>query len=306
MTGDAGRIQGTVHRTESTMHHRLAALFLGLGLSLSSFSSTAAIPRVPAPEDASTTATAIVRAADAVHVLAGESRLLLLGEFHGTREIPQLVARLVDRYAGQGPVVLGLEIDRGEQRVLDGYMDSAGDEAARQSLRRRTWWHRTDTRHDGRRSHDMLALIEHMRRLRAGGADVAVLAYDVSGNATRGDVDARDRAMAAAIRTAVEVLPRGRVLMLAGNVHAMKERPGSLPAQAPRPAGTWLRDLHPFSVRITARAGHFWAAYGPDDHRPAAADGARSRTGPATGAYDALVVLPEFTVAHLIGADTVP
>lgn len=288
------------------MHHRLAARVLALCLALCTFNSTAASPRLPAPEDASTTATAIVRAADAVQVLAGDHRLLLLGEFHGTREIPQLVARLVERYAGEGPVVLGLEIDRGEQRALDAYMDSAGDEAARQSLWRRSWWHRTDARHDGRRSRDMLALIEHVRRLRAGGADVAVLAYDVNGDATPGDVDARDRAMAAAIRSAVEALPRGRVLMLAGNVHAMKERPRSLPPQAPRPAGTWLRDLHPFSVRITARTGHFWAAHGPGRHGPATADGARSRTGPATGAYDALVVLPEFTVAHLIGADTVP
>ena len=47
---------------------------------------------------------------------AGVSRLILLGEMHGTREIPRLVAHVVSHYAAEGPVLLGLEIPDFERR----------------------------------------------------------------------------------------------------------------------------------------------------------------------------------------------
>jgi hypothetical protein len=43
---------------------------------------------------------------------AGEHRLLVLGEFHGTRETPLLVRQLVDDYSRNGPVLLALELPR--------------------------------------------------------------------------------------------------------------------------------------------------------------------------------------------------
>lgn len=45
---------------------------------------------------------------------AGDHRLLVLGEFHGTRETPLLVRQLVDGYSRTGPVLLALELPRGE------------------------------------------------------------------------------------------------------------------------------------------------------------------------------------------------
>lgn len=44
---------------------------------------------------------------------AGDHRLLVLGEFHGTRETPLLVRQLVDGYSRTGPVLLALELPRG-------------------------------------------------------------------------------------------------------------------------------------------------------------------------------------------------
>lgn len=232
---------------------------------------------------------------------AADRRLLLLGEFHGTREIPRLVTRLVQHYAAGGPVLLGLEIDHREQGALDAYLRSDGGAAARTALGARAWWTRTDDQHDGRRSHDMLDLIEAVRRLRAGGADVALLAYDVNVDPPHADRDARDRAMATSIRVAHDALPRGRALVLTGNVHAMKARPSWLPAEAARPAGTWLGDLQPFSVRLMAREGTSWGCRaGTCGPRPADGRGARSQR--TSGPYDAVVVLPRFTVARLVGA----
>lgn len=237
-----------------------------------------------------------------LHRCAGRKhRLQLLGEFHGTREIPRLVTALVERESARGPVLLGLEIPHGEQASLQAYLDSDGDGAARRALRQRPWWTRSDDQHDGRRSEDMLALIESIRRLRASGRDVALLAYDVPPDAPRTDQDMRDASMARRIRAAHAALPGGYVVVLAGNVHAMLERPADAPPQMPQSMGSHLRDLSPMSIRITAREGAFWACPGGKGCGPSSADGHDARTGPSDGAYNYLVVLPRFTVAQLIG-----
>lgn len=57
---------------------------------------------------------------------AGDHRLLVLGEFHGTRETPLLVRQLVDDYSRTGPVLLALELPRGETSTLRDYLASDG------------------------------------------------------------------------------------------------------------------------------------------------------------------------------------
>lgn len=264
--------------------------------------ATAAPPAFAPPEAAPTPDLAIERAVTAVRSLAGARRLLLLGEFHGTREIPRLVARLATDYAAEGPVVVGLEVDHREQAALDAYLRSDGGRAARAALVRGRFWQRADDQHSALATHDLLDLVEDLRRLRIAGRDVAVLAYDVATTTPRPDRDWRDRAMAASVGAAFRALPRGRLLMLTGNVHAMKQRPAYLPPQAPRPAGTWLQALGPFSVRLMAQHGYFWSCPAPARCGPSPADGKGARTRTVEGEYDALVVLPRFSVARVTGA----
>lgn len=272
----------------------LAALFFAA-------SASASPVRLPSPEDAGTSEEAIARAATMIRGYAAERRLILLGEFHGTREIPRLVARLADGYAAEGPVRVALEVDHREQDAIDAFLRSDGGTDARAALEQRRFWQRPDDQHSALATHDVLDLIDAVRSLRARGRDVAVLAYDVSTDAPRPDPDWRDRAMAASVRTAFDALPRGRLLMLTGNVHAMKRRLGYLPAAAPLPAGVHLAPLQPFSVRITAHAGYSWGcARRPCG--PAPADGHDAASGRRAGEYDALVVLPAFSVARLMGA----
>lgn len=253
-------------------------------------------------------ATAQVEAADpplkvAAHELqsaAGEHRLVLLGEMHGTREIPDLVEHLVSAYAEQGPVLLGLEIPGSEQRTLHRYLDSDGGGDARDALLATRFWNIRGDQHDGRRSYDMLDLVEHVRRLRQQGRDVSLLAYD-SEPGPRSSPDARDRAMAARVRTAFNALPSGRMLVLTGNVHAMLERPEDAPAEIPLAMGYWLRDSGPWAVDIKAERGHFWACRNGCGALP-------MRYGPASGPladepWHYRLVLPEFSVARLIGID---
>lgn len=271
----------------------------GLVVAMLSIATSFAAP--PPPEQAATADEAIDRAAHTVRTVAGDRRLLLLGELHGTREVPQLVSTLAERYAADGPVVVAVEIDHAEQAAIDGYLRSDGRAAARAALLGRAYWSRTGTAHDGRRNHDLIDLFDRIRRLRQAGGDIAVLAFDVPATA---DHHARDRGMATVLRAAYAALPRGRLIMVAGNVHAMLERPAGAPAIMQVPAGAYLRDLDPVSFRITARTGEFWACRGACG--PAAADGDGERTGPTAGAYHHVVVLPRHTIARLIGADAEP
>ncbi len=238
-------------------------------------------------------------AAQAIIEHVGDRRLVLLGETHATREIPDLVEALVTHWAARGPVVLALEMPHDEHAALGAFMASDGGATPQAALRSRSWWQVPDDQHDGRRSEDMLDLIEAMRRLRAQSRDVALLAYDAPGDP--GDRNARDRAMARTIRAAHAALANGRLVMLAGNVHAMLERPSYAPAAMAQPAGSWLRDLSPVSVRIDAKRGEYWGCpYGEPRCRTLAVRAAPASSGAARGAYTYHVVLPRFTLARLV------
>jgi len=243
-------------------------------------------------------------AASRIRTGVGADRLVLLGETHGTREIPDLVASLVADYAAEGPVLLALEMPRSEHAALSQYLISDGGDAARAALRATAFWTVTGNQHDGRRSEDMLDLIEAVRALRDEGRDVAFVPYDVERGFDRVDGDARDAAMARHVRAAYAALPRGRLLVLAGNVHAMLRKPEHAPAQMPVPMGEHLHDLAPYSARIDARAGQSWACRdarcGPlPVVAMATEDGAP--TGIFARVYDLQVLLPSFTIARLLG-----
>jgi hypothetical protein len=234
---------------------------------------------------------------------AGTHRILVLGEYHGTREIPLVVAQLADVYSRDGtPLVLALEMPRGENASLQAYLDSNGDADARHALRSRAFWKVSDDQHDGRRSRDMLDLIEAMRALRQQHRDVKVLGYDEDisehGNQSRDDAQAK-----ALRRLHHEAPSQARLMVLAGNVHAMRRRPADAPAEMQqRPMASQLIDLDLYSVRLEAREGEFWACMQrcqalrlrAQAARPPRVETAEDRM------YDLIVWTPKFSVARLI------
>lgn len=269
------------------MRHWILAVGLALGLGSGA--------GLAAPADPLDAAAANLQAA------AGGHRLILLGEKHGTREIPDLVARLVAAYSAQEPVLLALEMPASEQPALHRYLRSDGSAQARSRLLATPFWTIQGDQHDGRRSHDMVDLVESVRRLRAQGRDVSLMAYDVERGPQR-SANQRDQAMATRVRAAYAALPRGRLLVLGGNVHAMLARSPGAPAEMQVPMGHWLRDLSPWSVDIVARRGAFWGCR----------DGCRAididaRWPPRTGTlandvFHHREALEEFRIARLIGA----
>ena len=227
-------------------------------------------------------------------------RVVMLGEMHGTEEIPALVGTLLERRVAHGQrEVLALEIDSAEQTRLDRYLASDGSIAARKRLLAGEHW--TEPHHDGRDSAAMLALIERMRRLRAAGHAVTVVAFDRHGP------HERDRDMADCLRATAAGFPGAQLVVLTGNVHAMTRRPpwamndgNGKPIEPPMSGGRYLADLHPLSIDIDARTGSYWVCIGGRCRQQAV----RGSHGPAPtmdihatseSAWDATLVLPRFT-----------
>ncbi|MGY5942581.1 calcium-binding protein [Stenotrophomonas forensis] len=239
---------------------------------------------------------------------AGDHRLLVLGEFHGTRETPLLVRQLVEAYVADGAAVrLALELPTHENAALATYMASAGTAEARAALRGTTYWNVHSRMHDGRRSEDMLDLIEAARVLRSEGRDVQVLGFDRVLSADMAGTGARDQVMAEEVRAHATALSKnGRLLVLTGNVHGMRRQPQMI---AYPPMTALLKDLDLYNVRIEARGGEGWGCAAPGrcearqlpDHTGASL---RVDTG-ADRSYDLWVWLPRFSVARLLDSGSV-
>ena len=244
---------------------------------------------------------AISEAAKRIQKSAGSHRLVVIGELHGTREIPDLMERLAENYSAEGPLVVALEITRDEHAVLARHMGSP-DNRLRAEMRKRAAWNVLPEKNDGRRTQDMLDLIGALRSLRASGRDIAILPYDLSKGAYQ-DGEDRDRQMAMHIRRAYDALPEGRLLVLTGNVHAMLvKKDSSFGKQLQTPMTSYLADLDIYSVNISALTGSIWACTkgcgemqlgnGYIKEGPLSADSRQP--------YHFQIVLPKFTTARLV------
>ncbi|WP_245626412.1 calcium-binding protein [Stenotrophomonas ginsengisoli] len=246
---------------------------------------------------------AIVQATAQIIEHARGHRLVVLGELHGTAEIPALAARLAATYADAGPLTLALEVPHTEQAALDRYLASDGGQAAWNALAGTPFWQVSDDQHDGRRSVQMRQLVEAMRALRKQGAAVQVLAYDVAKEqADAHDHHWRDARMADNLRAAAAQQP-GVLLVLSGNVHAMRARPSWAPAELQlAPMTSLLLDLEPFAVNLTAASGQFWGCL-PDGCQalPARTQMTQPllRVTEPERVYDLVLQLPQLSIATL-------
>lgn len=152
--------------------------------------------------------------------LLKKGQILLLGEMHGSTEIPKFVSGAACRGLRAGhPVTVGLEIWTDEEARVTAYLASGGKAEDRAALLAGPFWR--DVYQDGRRSQAMLALLEDLRRFRQEGRKVRVKLIDRLPKAPGPE---RDRAMAQEVISAAEASPEDLVLVLTGNLHSRTTR----------------------------------------------------------------------------------
>lgn len=188
-------------------------------------------------------------------------RVMLVGELHGSREVPGIVAGLASNLSeDKRPLIVGLEIWRSEQAALDRYLASAGTGEDRQALLAGPFW----ATRDGRSSEAMVDLIERLRVL-ALKAAVHLVAFDVAAEADLTGAE-RDRSMGKLLAARLESMPDARLLVLAGNFHT-RIQSGAPWDPAHDFMGHFLRGQGPYAVEIMGVKGSTWMCPDPDHCR---------------------------------------
>ena len=185
--------------------------------------------------------------------------LVLLGEIHGTREIPAAFEHLVCRAATErrgATILVGLEIFSTAQAALDTFLAGDGDAAASQAFLAQELWQRAYQ--DGRSSEAMFRLLDDLRRLRKAGLKIVVLALDPDHYDSWKDRDAR---MAAALSTAIAALRPAQTLVLIGDVHSRTQNGYPWDAKADYvPFGALLKERYGdlIALNVVTRGGSAW------------------------------------------------
>jgi hypothetical protein len=184
----------------------------------------------------------------------------LFGENHGTAEIPALFGRIVCGAAASHEVVVGLEMPRDQQPLLDTFLASDGGPAAQAALRAGSFWH--SAWKDGRSSQAMWTLLDQLRVWRGAGARLSVVAFDIleAEMATTRDRDQRMAELLVATRAA---RPDAVLLVLTGNFHARLRGGAELPPGMV-PMGMTMQPAIPSLLTFDARhgAGTAWLCMG--------------------------------------------
>ena len=190
--------------------------------------------------------------------LAAESDLLLLGETHGTQEVPRLVLGLRDDLAALGYGGLGLEMPRGEQDTLGKWI--AGESEPPPFFGPKEF-------QDGRGNQQVLSLV---RQTASRAQDWKLLCFDVG--FLREGVDfldqdefgmVRDRHMAENLLALWQEQCAGqKVVVICGNYHSRLVAPDQ-PDFGPWPSfGANVQLLRPdlvvSSVNILFHGGEFY------------------------------------------------
>jgi len=176
------------------------AMSAALLLAFSAAAASAACPPVPASNG-----------------LLAAGKVVVLGEQHGTEESPAFVLDLACRaIEARLPLRVGLELTDSEQARFDAFLASSGDAASRQALLAGEVW--TAEPQYGVTSRAMLGLLDGLRRLRAGGGDVAVVLFNRTPETGGGPQ--RDREMADYLATVATASPQALLLVLTGNYHS--------------------------------------------------------------------------------------
>ena len=182
-----------------------------------------------------------------------ETRWVMVGEMHGTAEMPAAFGDMVCQAAQQSgrPVSVALEQGAEMQPAIDAFLASDGGPVARTAFLAAPMW----KGQDGRASVAMLALYDRLRGMKQAGQIRTVYAFIPVITAQVGN-GPYNLLMAEKLKAA-PAGPKGLVMAYMGSVHAAKSSFG----QAPNtflPAGADLPPAQTVSIYLYGNGGEAW------------------------------------------------
>ena len=184
-----------------------------------------------------------------------ETQWIMVGEMHGTAEMPALFGDMVCQVATHSgrPITVALEQSEGMQPAIDAFLASDGGPAARAAFLKAPMW--GTNFQDGRSSQAMLALYDRLRLMKAAGQIRAVRGFVPELHARTSD--GPYNALMAERLKAMAPQPNDLVMAYMGSVHAAKSSFGQ-GAMAFLPAGADLPPEHTISIYLYGNGGTAW------------------------------------------------
>lgn len=221
-------------------------------------------------------------------------RIVVLGEIHGTREVPELVGELACHLSEHGQVLVGLEVPRWLTEDIEAFVDG---EVGSQALLADEYWQ--SAIQDGRQSRGMLNLLRRIGEVAATGRQVVARGFDDAVMVFEGEPPpehTRDELMARNVLRYRSESASDFVLVLVGNHHARR-------SSSPGPSmATLLPESETLTVDVRFLRGDAWNCR--DRKCGVHALPSRDRTSPllrlktiSSGPYAATIVLPEATAS---------
>jgi hypothetical protein len=231
--------------------------------------------------------------------LTARHRLVIVGEVHGSMEVPALILDVARRVTDDPALqlVVALEMPDRMAPALDRFLTDKDPAGAQAEIMADAFW----TWRDGRSSQAMLALITGLRELGRDGRSVSIVPFDASD--TQGDAaKLRDANMAVNVRRVLREQPQSRILLLTGNYHARTTVGAPWDADLEHMAYL-LRDERPLTLDARSPTGSVWVC-NPDcgvyefgKQAPPADAGVRLFDTPSDAGYHGEIVFPRFTAS---------
>lgn len=189
---------------------------------------------------------------------------IVVGEAHGTRELPQLFGDLICNLARSGrSLTVGLEFTPENQTAIDAYLASDGGPSAVSRLLQSPGW----SDQAGRASVAILDLLERLRRLRQTGLDLTVVAFDHPSETSAGTSALREAGMARLLIEAHAHRPASVVVALTGVGHAGRGPWTSFDPPFPS-MSQHLDSSSTLTVTFVRSGGEVWGCRRPAEQNP--------------------------------------
>lgn len=187
-----------------------------------------------------------------------EIEFVLVGEYHGTNEMPAVARDIACAATVVGrPLVFGVELTPVDQPALDAFMRSNGSPSARATLLASPGW----CEKGGRTTAAIVEMLETLRRLGKRNR-LSVVAFDAAPT-PRGTSAAREAAMAKVLKKTAAKQPGSLVVALTGAGHAGKSAWTSYdpPFAA---AGQLLPPERTVALTFARPGGQYWGCHAPN------------------------------------------